>query len=184
MSDQPDLILKFHKDGPFFYMITAFTIAFAGVEPFIDSRNPMNYKPYPAKSGFVLNGKVFPQFVVFPYDLFVRFQKKEISHRKISISFCTMLINTAYESVKEKNNQTPIFEFFRHVRNASSHRNEFFFKSKEPKRITEWRGKIIDHNLKGNNNPLFEKECFFNFLGPADALYLLSDIEQQIFQAP
>lgn len=184
MPDQPDLVLKFHKNGPFFNMITAFTVALAGVEPFVDSRNPMNYRPYPAKSGISLPGKVFPHFVVFPYDLFVRFQKKEISHRKISISFCTMLMNTTYELVKDKNNQTPVFEFFRHIRNASSHRNEFFFRSHEPRRVTEWRGKIIDHNLKGKDNPLFGKECFFNFLGPADALYLLNDIEQLIFQAP
>jgi len=184
MLDQPDLVIPFHPNGPFFNMITAFTVAYAGVEPFIDPRNPMNYQPYPLKSGIDLPGKVFPHFVVFPYDLFVRFQKKEIPHRKVSISFCIMLMNTAYESVKDKNNQTPIFEFFRHIRHASSHRNEFFFRSDEPKRITEWRGKIIDYNLKGKDNPLFGKECFHNFLGPGDALYLLYDIEQLIFQAP
>lgn len=88
-----------------------------------------------------------------------------------------MVANFAYEKIKEKKDNTSIFEFFRHVRNASSHENKFYFKSNEPKHKAEWRGIVIDNTLKGETNPLFGRKCFGSTLGSADLLALLSDVE-------
>ena len=89
-----------------------------------------------------------------------------------------MLANTAYESVKDRNDHSPQFEFFRHVRNASSHLNHFNFAPHEPRRPAAWRGFVIDHTLKGTANPLNRQGCFGNILGAGDIFPLLWDIEQ------
>ena len=91
-----------------------------------------------------------------------------------------MLANTAYESVKQYNDGSEIFEFFRHLRNASSHLNVFQFNHKEPANPANWRGAIFDKTLKGENNPLHGKPCFGHFIGVADLLDLLMDIEIRI----
>jgi hypothetical protein len=84
-----------------------------------------------------------------------------------------MLVNTGYESVKSLNDKSPVFEFFRHVRNSASHGNAFTFLNGEPRRPAEWRGKTIASTLTGTR-------CFFDFLGPADIVLLMWDIEQQL----
>ncbi len=91
-----------------------------------------------------------------------------------------MLANTAYESVKDHNDQSPEFEFFRHVRNASSHRNFFYFTRNEPARAAAWRGFALDVVAKGDTNPLFGTPCFGPVLGPADLIDLLADIETKL----
>jgi hypothetical protein len=91
-----------------------------------------------------------------------------------------MLANTAYEAVKDRNDRSPEFEFFRHVRNASSHRNQFCFRSDEPSRSAAWRTVAIDHSRQGSDNPLQGAQCFGAYLDVADLLDLLWDIEQRI----
>lgn len=95
-------------------------------------------------------------------------------------SCCQMLANTAYESVKGRKTHSPEFEFFRHVRNASSHRNYFTFDKEEPRRPAAWRGFTIDHTKLGKENPLQGSPCFGPVLGPADLVSLLKDIEDQL----
>jgi len=56
------------------------------------------------------------------------------------------------------------------------------FNQKEPANPARWRGATIDNNLKGDKNKLFEKECFGYFLGVADILELLLDIEKLIIK--
>lgn len=91
-----------------------------------------------------------------------------------------MLANTAYESVKHFNDGSEIFEFFRHIRNASSHLNVFQLNHKEPANPAKWRSATIDHNLKGDVNTLQNQSCFGYFRGGADILELLMDIEKNI----
>ena len=101
------------------------------------------------------------------------------SRQRVLNALCRMLINTAYESVKERfKDQRPIFEYFRHVRNAASHGGTFTFWSDEPTKPAEWRGSRIDHKQTGRANPLFGTSCFFDFLEIGDVLLLLWDIEQ------
>jgi len=95
-----------------------------------------------------------------------------------------MLVNTAYEAIREFRDTSkelrehPVFELFRHVRNASSHLNQFNFKDYEPSRAASWRSLTLDDTLKGKDNPLYGKGCFGNVLGTADVFLLLSDIEE------
>jgi hypothetical protein len=86
------------------------------------------------------------------------------------------LANTAHASVKLP--RTAVTEFFRHVRNAASHRNRFNFSDDEPRWPAEWRGKALDHVRKGRANPLHGVTCFHETLGPADLFLLLSDVEK------
>jgi hypothetical protein len=39
-----------------------------------------------------------------------------------------MLAVTAYAAVEDRNDRSPEFEFFRHIRNASAHGNRFNFR--------------------------------------------------------
>jgi hypothetical protein len=96
------------------------------------------------------------------------------------VALCTMLTNAAYESVKAQNDHSPEFEFFRHLRNASSHGNRFTFLPGEPRRPASWRGIGFDHTLKGASNPLHDSPCFGPLYGPADLIDLLFDIEQKL----
>jgi len=175
MSKFPKSI-EFKEGGYFYNMIFTFTSAIAGLRSLIDSQNPMKLREDgpPVR----LDGKVHTGFTYNPYDHHKKFIKGELSYPVLLNSLCQMLINTAYESVKDKSNLSPEFEFFRHIRHASSHNNLFFFKSQEPKREAKWRGKIIDHTKKGQNNPLFGTRCFSKYLGPSDPVLLLWDIEQ------
>jgi hypothetical protein len=91
-----------------------------------------------------------------------------------------MLANTAYESVKQYNDGSEIFELFRHIRNASSLLNIFKFNHKEPAHPAKWRSAVIEHQLKGENNTLFGKPCFGHFIGVTDVLDLLMDVEKQM----
>jgi hypothetical protein len=89
-----------------------------------------------------------------------------------------MLANAAFEAVKHRLPNTPVTEVFRHVRNAASHDNRFFFRPVEPSRPASWRTFALDHALKGPANPLHGVTCFQDTLGVADLLLLLHDIEQ------
>ncbi len=89
-----------------------------------------------------------------------------------------MLVNAAYEAVKDRHDGSPIFEYFRHVRNAASHGGTFNFREGEPSKRAEWRGLRIDHERKGRTNPLFDTPCFGSYLDIGDVLLLLRDIEQ------
>lgn len=93
------------------------------------------------------------------------------------------MIDTAYESVKEYNDHSPEFEFFRHIRNASSHLNKFFFFETEPRRLAPWRGLEIPLNPKGTQNPLHGKYCFGEMLGMSEAIHLLHDIDNSLNQS-
>lgn len=184
MFDDYDIRLAFHRDSPFFQMMMAYITGFAGVEALIAPSNPMGYEPPGSKTAIAMAGKVYPQFAVWPYDVRQKYLNGTISQPDIPAAFACMLINTAYETVKLLNDRSPEFEFFRHIRNASSHSNRFNFHANEPSRPASWRGLTIDHALKGSSNPLHGTVCFFDFLGPGDPLFLLSDIQLKVFQDP
>ena len=58
----------------------------------------------------------------------------------------------------------PVFEVFRHVRNAASHGNAWYFTPHEPAAHGEWKGIVIDETLKGDNNPLQGKPYVYGTL--------------------
>ena len=173
--------LTFTEGGPFFDMVSAFIVAIMALEPLWDPSNPMGYKP-----GVIitLEGKVQPELRFDRYQIHRQAVDGKLPQIHIGHSMTVMLVNTAYESVKDDNDHSPEFEFFRHIRNSSSHRNRFNFSGREPARPASWRGKSINHTLKGDMNPLQGMECFGSFLASADALLLLWDIEQRLLTNP
>jgi hypothetical protein len=52
--------------------------------------------------------------------------------------------------------------------------------AEEPRRPAQWRGIIIDDTLQGPTNPLHGVECIGATLLPADAIWLLHDIEARL----
>jgi hypothetical protein len=171
----PDPI-AFQQDGPFYDMVTAFVIAIAGLESVLRTDNPMKFK---AGEVITLEGKVHPEIRLQPYLIHKLATDGKISSPHAVHSLANMLLNTAYEAVKDKNDRSPEFEFFRHIRNSCSHRNMFNFFPNEPIRPAAWRGRAIDHNRKGSSNPLFGTACFGVYLAAADAVVLLWDIERK-----
>lgn len=170
----PNPIL-FEQNGPFYDMVGAFMVATVGLESVARKDNPMGFR----RDGvIVLEGKVHDELRIDQYAIYQNVQSGRPSFVHVNNSLVGMLVNTAYEAVKDRNDRTPAFEFFRHIRNASSHKNTFNFHESEPARPASWRTKVIEHQLKGRSNPLFGQRCFGPFLASADALLLLWDIEQ------
>jgi len=169
--------IVFNQNGFFYDMVSSFMIAIAGLEAIFNKTNPMKYTE---KNVYTLEGKIHKELRIEPFTLHKLAVQEKISTPLVINNLCSMLINTAYESVKEKNDKSEIFDFFRHIRNASSHNNKFFFKNWEPIRPAKWRKQEINIALKGEKNPLFDKNCFGNFIAIADAILLLWDIEQRI----
>jgi hypothetical protein len=169
--------VEFNEGFPFYDMVTTFMVAIAGSYSIFDKSNKMNWSKdqYMAVEGILVKGRHF-----IPYDMYELAQNKKITSAKYLKSCCCMLANLAYVAVEDKNDKSPEFEFFRHIRNAASHGNKFNFLNWEPASPACWRGATIDHNLKGKSNPLHGKECFGTFIGIADMIDLLADIEKQI----
>ncbi len=172
----PDEIV-FKQNGFFYDMVNSFVVAIAGLEAIFNKSNTMQYKE---KEVHVYEGKIHKELRIEPYSLHRIAIEGKITTPHIVNNLCCMLINTAYESVKEKNDNSEIFEFFFHLRNAASHNNKFFFKKSQPKWPAKWRGEEINSTLKGEKNPFFNRQCFGDFFAIADAILLLWDIEQKI----
>ena len=84
----------------------------------------------------------------------------------------------AHELCKDKAayDTGPLWEFLRHCRNAAAHGGKFHFLHGEPKRPATWRTLEITRGLQGS--ALFQGHDGMGFLGPADPIRLLWDIEQ------
>lgn len=94
-----------------------------------------------------------------------------------------ILIITSYEVTKEINDKSPIWEFFRHIRNASAHGGRFnllfnkYEKKQEPVREAKWRSKEINESLHGTK--LLIESPDIGLLYTGDVILLLLDIEDQ-----
>ena len=71
-------------------------------------------------------------------------------------------------------NKDPIWQFFRHCRNAVSHGGKLYFKKGEPKYHTEWRGIRLTNNLHGLK---LIKKGNDGLIETGDPVALLFDIE-------
>lgn len=170
---------EFSKDLYFYDIVASFSISLCGC-PVIFEKHIEVYKSSQELLSFP--GIHAQNKHLAPFQLRHQALQGEINKGKHIASCCTMLANTAYESVKQYNDGSPAFEFFRHIRNASSHLNIFQFNHKEPANPAKWRDAMIPHELKGQKNPLHNKLCFGYFMGVADILELLMDIEKIIIQ--
>jgi hypothetical protein len=82
----------------------------------------------------------------------------------------------AYEMTKHCRDEGPLWEFFRHCRNAAAHNGRFHFTRGEPKRPAEWGRFKLELSMHGT--PLFSGKGTTGLLGPGDPIRLLWDIEQ------
>ena len=169
--------LYFRSDRFFYPFVTSFFASLAGLQALVDPRNPMEIKP---NQRLPVQGQVHKQFSINTFELFQHLQSGKFDYSFLTAQLCCMLTNTAYELVKDQRLTHSYFKFFRHIRNASSHGNRFFFKPNQPDRTVDWREKTISNSAKGAANPLFQTTCFFGYLGPADLILLLWDIEQLV----
>jgi hypothetical protein len=169
--------IEFRKDLYFFNLVSCFSVSLCGSPVIFDKRIEMFLPPNRSLS---FSGRFVPNKFMAPHSLRARAERGDINSSDHIASCCIMLANTAYESVKHFNDGSEIFEFFRHIRNASSHLNTFQFIHKEPVKPARWRKAVIVDDLKGENNPLYGQRCFGNYLGVSDILELLIDVEQII----
>jgi hypothetical protein len=86
------------------------------------------------------------------------------------------LIVSAFESVKYLKDQSPVWEFFRHCRNAAAHGGRFNLHPDEPFRPAAWKALRIHNGLHGT--PLFDIVGDPGLLALGDAILSLWDIEQ------
>lgn len=169
--------IEFRKDLYFFNLVSCFSVSLCGSPVIFDKRIEMFLPPNRSLS---FSGRFVPNKFMAPHSLRARAERGDINSSDHIASCCIMLANTAYESVKHFNDGSETFEFFRHIRNASSHLNTFQFIHKEPVKPARWRKAVIEDDLKGENNPLYGQRCFGNYLGVSDILELLIDVEQII----
>lgn len=144
--------IVFEQNGIFWPMVGSFMVAVSGSISITDPKNVMalTKEAYVAMPGIVTSGHHF-----IPLDVHKLVVAGNISAGAFVRSMCGMLANTAYETVKDRKDGSPEFEFFRHVRNASSHGNTFNFDGKrdEPRHPAHWRSARIDSHAQGQRQP-------------------------------
>ncbi len=176
--------LSFSPQGIFYPMVTSANVAVAAATPWFQTDQfPKGAADFDASPNIGLPAvKTGPNLQFEPKNIHEAIAKGFFPEGMFFGAICMMLANTAYEVVKGRNDKSPEFELFRHIRNASSHGNRFYFEGKEPRRPATWRGATINHEQKGGENPLQGQLCFGGeeFFGMADLLRLLWDIEQKL----
>ena len=90
------------------------------------------------------------------------------------VQSCTLIVSgflgSVYEILKSNHySDNPIWQFFRHVRNACFHGNQFYFMKGQPNKPASWRGMEIDSSLNGST-------LIFDFIGIGDCFLLVADI--------
>jgi hypothetical protein len=168
---------QFSKTLYFYDLVSSFSISLCGCPVIFEEQIDVYTSPQELLSFPGLHSQ---SKHLAPFQLRNQALNGDINKGQHIASCCMMLANTAYESVKHYNDGSEEFEFFRHVRNASSHLNIFQFNHKEPAKPAKWRDAEIVHQLKGDKNPLQKQLCFGYFMGVADILELLMDIEKII----
>lgn len=88
-----------------------------------------------------------------------------------------ILTITSYEFIKQLKDESPIWQFFRHIRNASAHRGKFSFNTNEPTKEAKWQNIEITKELDGAD--LFISSENKGLIYAGDVLLLLLDIEEQ-----
>jgi len=165
--------------GPFYQFVLTYLAASAGLTPVYDAEH---YPTFMEGIAGIFPGATAPGARADLSESVKQVRAGALPRLQAQQSLCCMLANTAFESIDEKDagklKGNPVFEFFRHVRNAASHRNRWHFHSHAPVHPAAWNGIVLDASQKGASNPLHGKTCFYGNLQPADLLYLLRDVER------
>lgn len=105
-------------------------------------------------------------------------------------------VGSAYESVKDRLEDAygkdplqwdPMLQYFRHLRNAASHRNRFRIDSRrlkgkvfpgiDPGSPPTWRSSVMPDATTMNG-----RIAFFDFVGPGDIMILLADVDAKLLE--
>lgn len=146
----------------------------------------------------IYNGKTFTPLIFVPgFSTKDKKRTYEMSPNQSSIEFLNdtggisntnieltqMMILTAWEKILSFDLTGPVYEFFRHVRNASAHNGKFYFH----KKVLDSKGELIkearwrDFEVKGNMNNMNlivkNKEDQDAFLDQGDLVEFLLDFE-------
>jgi hypothetical protein len=158
-------------------MVMSYLAATVGLGPVFDASNPLQLS---AQTIAGYQGKLKPAVVIDMQQIHQQCVAGNLTANTAVFALTCMLLNTTYEMCSAQNDHSPEFEFFRHMRNAASHRNTFNFSPHEPKRPAAWAGVALDEALKGSANPLYGTQCVGTFISPGDVIALLADIESKL----
>jgi hypothetical protein len=168
---------------PFYQYVLTYLAASAGLTPVYDAEH---YPTFMQGIAGKFPGKVGGDLAFDLADCVGRVRAGALPQQQAEVSLCCMLANAAYESIAgdDRKKRDPVFEVFRHVRNAASHGNAWHFRGEEPRFRGEWHGIVIDETRKGDANPLQGQTCFYGTLQPADLLCLIRDVEGILARCP
>ena len=165
--------LQFPQSSPLYAMVTAYMAAVCGLLIFRkEFRFDMSVKVGLASSEHAA-------LEIIPQEVKAMFEAGGFGLGGVTDALAYMMINAVYESVAyhygedswlQLRKKHAELEFFRHLRNAASHRGTWHFKNGEPSRSAEWRGRKLEKSLHGK--PLFSET-----LKPGDLLIFLGDVQ-------
>lgn len=168
--------LDFLPSGHFYDMVNTYNTSVSGLllyhshfQPTLDALNVQ-------KQGKLvgIGSRIYPALEIRPHEIISLINNGFINLGQVTDNLSYMLLNIAYESVKQLLNiNNPVHEFFRHLRHGASHGGKWSLIGEEPKRNAEWRGRKVTKDLQGKK--LWELD-----LGPGDLMVLLWDIEQTL----
>jgi len=168
MSNQTKL--NYSTSGPFYKMVVSYKAAIGGLVIFRSEFKEIRQDLNSVGLGSRIHGALS-----FSYsEMDEIYKSKELTQGMITDSLAFMLINTAFEAVKQRMSRSnPMHQFFRHLRNAASHGGTFNFYNDEPRNPAKWSDREINRELQG-------KSIWSPNLGPGDFLVLLNDIEADL----
>lgn len=195
-------LINFNPDKPFYSFVLNYLNNIAGLVNTLHNND--NFKTIQELQMYNQDESINVEKSIFPYSN-ISLKSKKLSDINFNVKFFTtkwddnleqimpnfqsfnagILLITTYEITKDyqKNRSVendPIWQFFRHCRNAVAHNKKFLFTNKNQgfKNKAIWRNFEITADLEGKllfqDSPQSE-----GFLEPADVLYLLSDIEKE-----
>lgn len=187
MANKSPDILNFKHDGIFYPLVLSCITIVAGLSAILRKDRPTEFE---ITDKVAITSMFYPDAIIHPHQISKIASQGYLSLGYVRHSLCMMLANLAYESAKAKKlipkKPSPEWELLRHVRNASSHNNQFNFRTwkkdpskDEPKNHAYWEDLIIDYTKKGKNNPLHGTDCFGKFMEMGELLALLSYIENK-----
>lgn len=88
-----------------------------------------------------------------------------------------LIINTYALTVDKHSSDDPLWQFYRHVRNAAAHGGKFNFNKNQPDKPSEWKNMKLEASL--NKTYLIDTIDQKGYMKFGDIILLLLDIEDK-----
>jgi len=144
--------------------------------------NAKNFTPLIFVPVFLKKDKTLA-FEFDPYQSSIEFVNDTGGITSANIELTHMTIIIAFEKIANLNLSGEVFEFFRHIRNASAHNGKFHFSKKalnkdgELLKLAKWRNFEIKASMGGLNLILENKDDTTSFFDQGDLVEFLLDFE-------